>query len=257
VLSGLAVASQAHALDLKEIVARGSLRVLVASDEQPEMFAIIPGAAPGFEREIIEGFSKTRRLKLEIVTVANFEQIIPMLNKGEGDLIMGIVETDSRRKQIDFTIETLPARHLVVSRAPQPPVTSLDEFRKAKVGVVAATSWAEAAAAAGAKTPASFADLPQVLEALQTGKIGATVMSTPDFALAQRKDPSLRAGIFIGPPSHAAWGARKGDKALVDALNDYIFNMRSTPAWGQLVGRYFSNDALELFKRARRADGAQ
>ncbi len=249
---GAVFAGRASAADLKEIEARGSLRALVSADEQPEMFALKEGAAPGFERELLEGYTRTRHLKLEVVTVPNFDQIVPMLLKGEGDLIIGIVDTETRRKQIDFTIETLPARHLAVSRKPAPVVATLDEFRKARVGVVSGTSWAEAAVAAGVKSPASYTDLPQVLDALQAGKITATVMSAPDFALSQRRDPSLQAGVFVGPPSHAAWGVRKEDRALVESINDYVFTLRSTPAWGQLVGKYFSSEALELFKRARR-----
>jgi membrane-bound lytic murein transglycosylase F len=229
--------------------------VLVSADEQPEMFALTPAAPapPGFEREILEGFARTHRCKLELVTVQTFDQIIPMLLKEDGDVIVGIIDTESRRRQISFTIETLPARHLAVNRKPQPPLATLDDFRKVKVGVITGTSWAEAAAAAGVKgtNTVSFPDLPQVLEALQSGRVSATVMSAPDFALAQRHDPSLQAGPFLGPPSRAAWGVRKSDPGLLASLNDYIFNMRSSPAWGQLVGRYFTPDALDLFKRAR------
>src|SRR5262249_55575388 len=103
----------------------------------------------------------------------------------------------------------------------------------------------------------NFPDLPQVLEALQAGKGGATVMSAPDFALSQRHDPTLQAGIFLGPPSHPPRGGRQADKALGDGPNHPIFNKRSPPAWGQLVARYFSSDALDLFRRARSGEGAR
>src|SRR5262245_46339532 len=82
-LACLVLSGAAQALDLKEIEARGTLRVLVSADELPEMFALAPGAsAPGFEREIIEGFARTHRCKPEVVTVPTFDQIIPMLLKG-------------------------------------------------------------------------------------------------------------------------------------------------------------------------------
>jgi ABC-type amino acid transport substrate-binding protein len=242
------------ALDLKDVETRGSIRALVSADEQPEMFSLTQdAAAPGFEREILDGFAKAHNVKVEVVNVPNFEQIIPMLVKGDGDLIIGIIDTETRRRQITFTIETLPARHLLVNRKPAAPVEAAD-LKHAHFGVIQGTSWAEAAAAAGvpAANTSNYPDLFAVLAALQGGKVAATVMSAPDFALAQKRDGGLQGGAFIGPPASAAWGLRKSDKQLEDALNDHIFTMRGSVAWRQLVSKYFTPDALELFRRARR-----
>ncbi len=254
VLALAAAPAFAPAADLKDFQQKGVLRALVSADEQPEMFAVTNDAPPGFERELLEGFAKTRNLKVAVVMVHDFEQIIPALLKGDGDLIVGIVDTASRRKQIDFTIETLPARHLAISRKPGAPVRTLDDLRAAHMVLATGTSWAEAAFAAGVKPGSALMvpDLPGVLAALQAGRAGATVMSAPDFALAQRRDPALEAGVFIGAPTPAAWGMRKADAALTAAINDYIFTMRSTPAWSQLVTKYFNGEALELFRRARK-----
>ena len=255
VLAVLALAPVARAVDLAEIKAAGTLRVLVSADEQPEAFALTAGAAAaGFERDLIEGFAKSQGLKLQVVTIASFDQIIPALVKGEGDVIVGIIETDARHKQIDFTVDTLPGRHLAVNLKPKPPIESLDELRAARVGTIPGTSWAEAATAAGVKAGnnVSCADLPQLLDALRSGKAGAVVMSTPDFAIAQRREPNLQAGTFVGPPTRAAWGVRLKDVALRDALSDFLFNTRNSQAWGQMVIKYFNTEALELFKRARK-----
>jgi ABC-type amino acid transport substrate-binding protein len=253
-LAVLAVAHTASSVDLPEIKAAGTLRVLVSADEQPEAFALTPGAAAGFERDLIEGFAKSQGLKLQVVTLTTFDQLIPALVKGEGDVIVGIIETETRRKQIEFTMDTLPGRHLAVNLKPKPPIESLDELRAARIGIIPGTSWAEAVATAGVKpgNTVSFADLPQLLEALRSGKVGAIVMSTPDFAVSQRREPNLQAGTFVGPPTRAAWGVRLKDLALRDALSDFLFNTRNSQAWGQMVIKYFNVEALELFKRARR-----
>ena len=247
------LAAGAAAGDLKEVEARKALRVLVAADEQPEMFSFSAQGPPGFERELVEGFARSRQLKVDIVPVRTFDQIVPMLLKGDGDLVLGIIDTESRRQLIDFTAETLPARHLVVNRRPAPAVDRIDDFRKLRVGVVAGSSWAEAAAAAGVTKSnlASYPDLPSLLEALRAGKVAATVMSTPDFALAQRRDPAMQPGVFIGPSLKAAWGVRKTDPALQRALNQYLQHLRNSPDWGRLVLKYFTADAIDLFKRAR------
>jgi hypothetical protein len=53
----LALTGGAPAADLSEIKAAGGWRVLVSADEVPEMFSFADGPAPGFEREILEGFA--------------------------------------------------------------------------------------------------------------------------------------------------------------------------------------------------------
>ena len=95
-----------------------TLRVLVAADEMPEMFSFAEKGQPGFERELMEGFCRIHGLKLEVVSVRDFDRIIPMLLAGEGDVITGIVDTPARRQKVTFTSEVFPVRHLAVTRRP-------------------------------------------------------------------------------------------------------------------------------------------
>ncbi len=239
--------------DLAEMKQRGTLRVLVSADELPEMFALEPGEKPGLEREMLEAFARSNGLEIEPVPVENFEHIIPALIEGKGDLIIGIVDTESRREKIAFTVETLPARHLAVNRKPAPPIDSLEKLRKSRVGVVIASSWAEAALDAGVE-PANMEayDLRQgVLDGLQKGAIEAAVMTLPDFAQARQSDDALQVGTFVGPPVSGAWGVRKEDEDLRRALDTHLSALRQSPAWGGMVLRYFSQDALELLAKAR------
>ena len=64
------------ARDLDEIEKRGSLRVLaVLNDQRDEFFSDKPGL--GFDREILEGFARLRRLTLEVVPQSTWDQLIP------------------------------------------------------------------------------------------------------------------------------------------------------------------------------------
>ncbi len=105
------------------------LRVLVPADEMPEMFSFDTNGHPGFERELIEGFCRIHGLTLDVVQVKDFEQIIPMLQRGEGDVITGIVDTEARRQKVAFTSEVYPVRHMAITRRPAPAVTRLEDLR--------------------------------------------------------------------------------------------------------------------------------
>ena len=90
--------------------ARGTLRVLVMLDtKRPEFYSTKPGAAPGFDSEILDLFGRFHKVKIETVTVGSWDALIPALNDKKGDLIAGrFSATDSRKKLVDFTSDVPP-----------------------------------------------------------------------------------------------------------------------------------------------------
>lgn len=238
--------------DMAQIKARGSLRVLVSADEAPEMWAIGSSAAPGFDREIAEGFASLNRLKVETV-VRPFDEILAALSKGQGDLVIGLADTEARRRQFAFTAEVLPTRQVVLTRRPQPAITTAAELRAARLGIVKDTAWADAVASAG--VPAGqvelVADLTAVLDGLKQGRFRGTVVSLVDASLAIRKDAELQPGLFLGAPGRAAYALRKDEPELLAALDEYLGNIRKTGSWSRLVVKYFGNDALTILGRAK------
>ncbi len=230
------------------------LRVLVAADEDSEMFSFEPGPTPGLEREMIETFARLHGRRLEVVPVTNFEQIIPMLTAGQGDVILGIVDTEARRALVDFTDELLPTRHVVVTLASRGSVQNLEHLRIQRVGVVIGSSWAEAAAQAGipASRTAPFVDSREMVHALLSGQVTAAVMELSSLALAQKKPPELRAGLFLGPPGRHAWAVRKGDHTLRDQLSQHIRMLKGSGTWAHLLSRYLGPESLTLLASARR-----
>jgi ABC-type amino acid transport substrate-binding protein len=250
--AALACASPVHA-DLKELKARGSIRVIAAQDEQPEMFSFVAGQAPGFEREMAEGFAKLHGLKLEVAQVRSANDRIPALRKGEGDFIIGTINTEERRKLVDFTVEVIPARHLVVTYKPHRVVRTVEEFLQEQIGLSKGTSWATTAYEAGVSPDKAelFVGTDTLLDALRDGKISASVMTISDFTLAVRRYPGLQGGVFIGPANQAAWAIRKEDAQLEAALNEYLDNLRKGPSWSRLIVKYFGDQALAVLGRGK------
>jgi len=250
VLSSVAVlfaGANARANDLAEVERSGILRVLAGQGEQPEMFSFEGTGDPGFERELVEGFARLHKVKIQIHAVKRWEDRIPQLQKNEGDLVIGLVETPARRELIAFTSEVMPARHVAVSYKPKAAVATLEQFRGEKVGVVKATSWAQAAFDAGIPPAKAevFATTDEMLEALKAQRISASVMSLSDLTLAMRRYSGLQAGVTLGEPVSAGWGLRKEDKALQAALNEYLANARKGSSWSRLVVKYFGSQALQ------------
>lgn len=239
------------AADLDAIAARGSLRVLAGVEDDAAWFSAKGGDAPGFEREVLEGFARLHKLRFEVVPVESWSGAIPMLLEGKGDLLAGVNDTPARRRQVDFTVELLPARNVVVTRRPQPRVLSADDLRRARFAVVPNTTWSEALETAGVPASRTVAvdDLAGAIAAVRAGRAAATVTDVLDFLLLSRRDKDLQAGMTLGGVLSSAWAVRKTDPQLRRGLDAYLVALRSSANWSRLLVKYFGEDAPAVMGR--------
>lgn len=239
------------AADLREMRARGSLRVLVVHGEL--FWSLTPGTAPGFDREVMEGFARLHRLTLEEVRPPGWPSMVPWLLEGKGDLIVGgYADSEERRQRLAFTVEIFPSRDVVLTRKPHRVVRTVEELREETVGVIRNTSMAGALAAAGVPaTKTVFVRSGTLPEVLKQGRVGAVVLPVEHAMYARRDDPALQLGLFLGNRVRLAYALRKEDVELRSALDEYIGNLRRTPRWNQLVVKYLGDDALDVLRAAR------
>ncbi len=248
-----ALAPLSGAADLAEVKARGLLRVIIAADESPDTFALAGGDRPGFEREIMERFTRLNALRLEVVRAPGYADRIPMLLRGEGDVVAAIFDTPDRREKVAFTTEVIPTHNVAVTVPPQAPIRQIDALRAVRVGVIRGAKPAEAAAEAGVKGRdlVAYEKMDDLLRALRAGEVGAAVLPVSELALASKRVAGLEAGITVGPPGTVAWAVRKEDAALKAALDEFLGNTRRSPSWSRLVVQYFGDQALTVLGRAR------
>jgi ABC-type amino acid transport substrate-binding protein len=246
-------AAGAAAADLAEIKARGTLRVLVMPDvTRPEFYSLKPGTPPGFDAEMLDGFVKLQRLKLEVVPQKGWDALIPALLDKKGDLVAGrFTATAGRRKAVLFTTEVFPSRNVVINRKPKKPILTLEQLKAEKVGTNKGSSMAEAIAAAGVTNVDDGIPPGAYDEALKSGRITAAVWGVESAIALQKDDPGIQLGMFLGPPQSLAYALRNDEPELLKALNEYIENVRRTPTWSRLVVKYFGEAAPEILKKAR------
>ncbi len=229
------------------------LRVVVPENRAEAFVSTQPGQDPGFDQEIIKGFTDLHRMRLEFVDIASWDGLVPALLEGRADLVAGgFSDTPERRKLIDFTAEVFPSRDVVVTLKPHPPVTTLAGLQAEKIVTHRGTSGAEALTAAGIP-PSKVLYLTDgnVADQLRSGRATAGVLGLEVAILARRKDPNLELGLFLGKPGRLAYGVRKTEPTLKRDLDEYLANLRRTPTWSRLVVKYFGEQALEILKTAR------
>jgi len=253
-LGGLGTTAFAAEAPVAPLAKRSPLKVLVVPEpDRPEFFAT-QGKNPGFEREILEGFAKVNKLTIEVVTVPKWEALTPALTEGKGDVVAGhVTNTEERREHIDFTQGLLPTRSVIITRKPKPAITTLKQLQGEKIGAIKGSAVLDDLLAAGVPR-ANIDDTvtpSNILDALRSGKVTALVRSVPLAVLSQRDDPEIQLGMFLGGGSHFAFGVRKGDQMLLDALNAHIDLLNQTGQWNRLVVKYFGANAVDILKKAQ------
>jgi ABC-type amino acid transport substrate-binding protein len=241
------------AADLADMKTRGTLRVLVV-EGSPEFYAVKPGAPPGLDREVLDGFAGLQRIAIETVVIPSWAELIPALREGRGDLVAGgVTVTEARRKLIDFSAEVFPTRHVVVSRKPSPAIRSVEELREVRVGTIKGSSMAEIVAESRVPPSRVVDTIPSggMPAAMRSGQVTACVIGVENAIADQRADPEIQIGVFLGPKASLAFGVRKEDAELKRALDDYVSNLRRTPTWNRLVVKYFGDAAVEILRRAQ------
>jgi ABC-type amino acid transport substrate-binding protein len=251
----LAVAASlpSEGADLADVKTRGALRVIIAADESPDTFALTPGTRPGFEREIMQRFAQLQGIKLEVVRAPGYADRIPMLLRGEGDVIAAIFDTPDRREKVAFTAELIPTHNVAVTVRPHAPIRRIEDLRTVKVGVIRGAKPAESAAEAGVKPGdlVAYEKMEDLLRGLKAKEVGAAVLPVSELALASKRVAGLEAGMTVGAPGTVAWAVRKEDTALRVSLDDYLANVRRSETYSRLIVRYFGDQALIVLGRAR------
>lgn len=103
--------------DYHNIIKSGRLVILV--ENSSTSYFIYKGQKMGYEYEILNEFAKELGVELEVKIVANLDNLIPMLNEHEGDLIAcNYTVTKERTKEINFSMPYMQTPQVLIQKKP-------------------------------------------------------------------------------------------------------------------------------------------
>jgi ABC-type amino acid transport substrate-binding protein len=124
--------------------------------------------------------------------MSSWDSLLPFLKQGKGDVIAGgFTDTESRRKQIEFTAEVFPTRTVVITRKPRPPIQTLEQLRAEKVGTIKGTFMVEELSALGVSGVDDSIASGGLPEALRAGRITAAADGPGGGAHGETADREL------------------------------------------------------------------
>ncbi|NOZ21947.1 MAG: transporter substrate-binding domain-containing protein [Planctomycetes bacterium] len=221
---------QAHptTADLDGLKKVGQLRILIHGSEA----GYLPreGSLPDRDRKLAADFAKAAGLKPVVVYVGEFDDLIPALLAGRGDVIAAnLTVTKSRRKQIAFTVPLDHSREQIVSRATEKKVNKLSDLKGRTVVVQKGTSFWNTASDLLAHCPSLHVEaLPgqltsdEIFDKVAAGEIDLTIEDSNVIDVARQYRSDIRAVLDVTAERPLAWGVRPANPDLLNALNMFL-----------------------------------
>jgi membrane-bound lytic murein transglycosylase MltF len=231
-------------------------------------FFVANGVARGFEHDLMKEFEahynkgRTKReTKIPVIFIpVRFEELIPKLLEGRGDVAAGLMTiTDDRAKRVKFTLPYIRnVAEVVIAHTGAPPVKDVKDLAGRKVHVLRGSSFAgrlknfnrrqgffdRSIEVVEMPPGASTEDL---LEMVNAGIFQYTVADDFMGDLWTKVLPGLRVtDARLSEANDIAWAVRPGNPKLLAALNDFIDEGkdRLPKRAAELHQRYFQNVRL-------------
>jgi membrane-bound lytic murein transglycosylase F len=234
--------------DLSEIRAKGSIRFLVHGEADHLPRGGDPRAA---EQALARELAKNLGLTPVFVPVAGQSDLIAELNEGHGDVIVAsLAVTPRRSEQIAFTRPIRFVDQIVAVHTSDTSIQGLDDLAEQEVTVRESSSYAETlqglkGKGVKIKPAAEDVDTFELLQRVGRGEEKGTVADSDIFAAAKTFAPNIRDSFKLSEKQPIAWGLRKNNPNLKEAIDAFLVEHALT----EFKGDAYAADLDEIKKR--------
>ncbi|GAA2571477.1 ABC transporter permease subunit [Mycolicibacterium diernhoferi] len=201
------------------------------------------GQLAGYDIDVAKAVGEKLGVPVEFVETP-WDSIFAALEANRFDIVANQVTiTPERQAKYDLSEPYSVGEGVIVTRADDDSITSLDDLKGKTTAQSTTSNWAQVARDAGADVEAveGFA---QAITLLNQGRIDATVNdSIAVYAyLAETGDTSVKIAAQTGQQSDQGFAARK-DSGLLPELDGALEDLRADGTLSQISQRYLSADA--------------
>jgi len=205
------------------------LRILLTDTNIDVPYFPRQGLPIHFETDLIERFAQRYSLEPEWIYVDKFEDLIPMLLAGKGDVISAnLTVTDTRKNQVMFTVPVSNATEQVITRSDDT-IKTIQDLQNRNVALLKGTSYWDTMTLLKIKQPkmkltavASEKSLIDILDGVANGKYDVTVADSNVIDAILPVQPKLKVAFNVSGDRPIAWAVRPNAEILRDALNNFL-----------------------------------
>ena len=246
--------------DLKDIIDSGVLRVITSYS--PTGYFLYKGEVMGFEYELFKRLAEKLGTSLEVVIAKNVDSVIPMLNRGEGDIIaLGFTITSDRKEEVSFTEPYLVTHQSLIQKKPdnwrkmtvdnirKQLATDIIDLIKDTISVRHESSYYSRVEALSRELgdtvyinvlDGNLSD-EEIIQMVSEGKIKYSVVDHNKASIHSSFFPNIDIETPVSLSQRIGWAVRKSSPELLDIINKGLVNIKRTPDYNIIYQKYFEN----------------
>ena len=212
--------------DLDAIQKRGTLRILIYGTGE-DSFLPRNGMPALQDIQMAERFAERLGVKPELVLVEEYDQLIPMLEAGKGDLIAAqFTVTEARKEKVTFGRSKAAISELLIGKKGAPDLPKKkEELAGREVHVRKSSSyWETLGGLEGVKRVAvpEHLDAESIVYEVTTGKRPLTVVDSHILDVVETYNDGVARLFPLAAGQELAWAMRKESPKLKAAVDEFV-----------------------------------
>lgn len=257
--------------DLEAIKESGTLRALTIYSGTT--YFLYKGRPMGFEYELLERLAQDLDVELEMVVAKDENDLIDLLQNGDGDLLAyGYTITESRKKKINFTTPLYLSHQVLIQRKPENwrrmklheiknylvtnPVELIDDTISVKRNSSYASRVQNLSNELGGEifidTLKGTLSTDKIIKKVADGYIKYTIADENIAFINSSYYPILDISTSLSLSQRIGWAVRKRDTVLLSTVNEWLDNAKKTTDYHVIYNKYFKNK--RLYKKRVKSD---
>lgn len=226
---------------------RRSGELVVLTRNSPTTYYEGPDGPTGFEYDLAHAFAESLGVTLTIKTADRFNDILPMIARGQADLAAaGLTVTALRSEEVRFAPHYQIIRQQVVHHAKTIPPADIKGLIGRHIEVIAGSSYVERLEQLKTQHPrlgwitVGNMETEDLLLQVQEGLTEIAIADSNIVAIYRQHNPDLRIAFDLGEPEKLAWAFPPGeDDSLLREAARFIETMRASGELAHLIERHY------------------
>ncbi len=232
---------------LEQIKQEGEL--IVVTRNSPTTYYKGRNGMAGFEYELVQEFAKALGVKTRFIVPDQFDQILPIIARGEAHFAAaGLTVTERRETLVKFGPSYQEITQQLVYRQGSRRPKRIEDTSEGSLEIIAGSSHEEELRRRQAESPGlQWVALPdmeseELLYLVQEQLIDYTIADSNEVMLNRRFYPKLKVAFNLTEPQELAWAfPHSKDKSLYNAAIDFLARFEDDGRLGQLIERHYGH----------------
>jgi polar amino acid transport system substrate-binding protein len=233
--------------DVARVQQRGKLVVLCFPDGTSPFLRTIPGGYEGVDVSVLRSFATKLGVTLEVREVRSFPDLMPALNRGEGDVAGGGFSiTESRRKVVDFSRPYFPLSIQVIAHRAAG-ISGLAELAGKRAAAARGTTHEQMMAEMGIKPALTLARAGEAYAVLRRRQADFAFVDSTTGLVNLDSYPELMLVGMLPKADYYGYAMRRGSD-LKPALDAHIAEIRRVGLLYRIFERYLGPKGIEMYE---------